>query len=165
MENLTKKCTICKTEKPIGQFYKRSDEWGGLKSDCKQCFKKRAKPHTYAYIYRELDKRATYYINNLIGTNLRWLLKHSSKRSKYEAILGYTLKELRGRLINTMPDGYTWDCFVLGELEIDHIIPRSQYTFSDISDASVRECWAIRNLRLLTKEDNRKKNRTIQGSI
>lgn len=158
MENLFKKCSKCNKIKSVYEFYERKDGKGGYRSDCKKCYYKRIKHTTYKSFYNLLKKSPLHKINNLIATNLRHALKRNYKESKYEGILGYYLLDLRDHLIQTIPMGYTWNDYVDGKLEIDHIMPRRKFNYIKINDQQVKECWSLKNLRLLEAKENRKRN-------
>ena len=95
----------------------------------------------------------------IIGKRMNCMMRKSLKKGKdgysWEKLLGYTRKQLFEHLDSTMPDGYTWDD--LADLHIDHIIPRSSFTFNDYSDADVKKCWAMDNLQFLPAVENMQK--------
>lgn len=79
----------------------------------------------------------------------------TSKQGRtWPELVGYTIVELEARLKATMPAGYTWADYLDGLLQIDHIIPASVFNFTSPDDIDFKRCWALANLRLLTKEDN-----------
>lgn len=47
------------------------------------------------------------------------------------------------------------------DYEIDHIIPVSLYKFEEMGDGEFRKCWDLRNLRVVTKEENVKKSNDL----
>lgn len=149
-----KQCSRCREIKPISLFYKRTDRIEKTRSDCKDCFKSRTAESTNKRTSRILKFSEFHRLNNLIGTSIRQALRENYKKSKYEAILGYTLSDLRDRLQSTIPNGFSWNDFGLGILEVDHIKPKFKFHFSDINDFQLKECWSLDNLRLITREDN-----------
>jgi 5-methylcytosine-specific restriction endonuclease McrA len=76
----------------------------------------------------------------------------------WETYVGYTLEELIKRLKKTIPNGYTWQNYINGKLEIDHIIPISIFNFNKPEDYDFQRCWALENLRLLPAIENKIKN-------
>lgn len=94
-------------------------------------------------------------IGKRISAGIRKSLKNGKNGYSWEKLLGYTRKQLCAHLTTTMPDGYTWDD--LDDLHIDHIIPKSSFTFNDYSDVGFKECWSIDNLRFLSAIENMQK--------
>ncbi len=45
--------------------------------------------------------------------------------------------------------------------EIDHIIPVSLYDLKLMGDKEFRKCWGLKNLRIITKEENVKKGNEL----
>jgi hypothetical protein len=78
------------------------------------------------------------------------------RRPTFE-LLGYTAEALEARLRATLPAGFTWDDFTAGRLEIDHIVPITAFCFSSPEHPDFARCWALSNLQLLPKPENRRK--------
>lgn len=78
------------------------------------------------------------------------------RRPTFE-VLGYTAEALEARLRATLPVGSTWDDFLAGRLEIDHIVPIAAFCFASPSHPDFARCWALSNLQLLPKRENRRK--------
>ena len=100
-------------------------------------------------------------ISNTIRTSMRNCVIGKQQFSYIEDVLGYTIDELYKRLNETMPDGYTWDDFIGGDLHIDHIIPVSVFNFDNPSHIDFKRCWALDNLQLLPARENCVKNAKI----
>ena len=49
--------------------------------------------------------------------------------------------------------------------EIDHIIPVSLYDFKVMGDEEFRRCWGLRNLRVISKEENVKKGNDLDMNL
>jgi len=88
-------------------------------------------------------------------------LKKNKKGQSWEMLVGYTLDNLIERLESTMPGNYTWQDFLQGKLHVDHIIPKSIFSYINPDDEEFKKCWALNNLQLLTAEDNMKKGNNI----
>ena len=65
--------------------------------------------------------------------------------------------KLIDHLKQTVPAGYTWDDYLKGTLELDHIVPVNSFDFKSVRDQAFARCWAMSNLRLLTREENLKR--------
>jgi hypothetical protein len=88
---------------------------------------------------------------------------YSALRSKkagrsWETLVGYTLNDLIAHFESLFVDGMGWHN--IGLWEIDHVIPRSAFTYTSPEDSAFKDCWGLANLQPLWKSDNRsKKNR------
>ena len=105
---------------------------------------------------------------NLIN-KMRNLMRHSLKGNKagrhWENLVDYTLKDLIKRLKRTMPKGYTWQDFIEGKLQIDHIIPISVFNFTKPEHIDFRRCWTLDNLQLLPANENLIKRNKLNKSF
>jgi len=103
-----------------------------------------------------------------ISGNLKRRGSHKQGR-EWEKLVGYNSKELKKRLKKTMPEGYTWQDFLSGELHIDHIIPVKVFNFTRPEHTDFKRCWALSNLRLLPAKENLTKgarlNRPFQPAL
>lgn len=64
-------------------------------------------------------------------------------------------------LKGTIPDGYSWDDFMSGELHIDHIYPISRFNITSVDCDDFKECWSLSNLQLLARLDNISKGNRV----
>ena len=115
---------------------------------------------------RQYDKNRNkldlkYNLNHRISEVIRQSLKGNKVGRHWEDLAGYTLKDLIKRLKHTMPEGYNWNDYLKGKLEIDHIIPKSVFNFTKPEHTDFKRCWALSNLRLLPKRENRIKHNKL----
>ena len=116
---------------------------------------RREKANKYHKEYRNKS------IKNILTDRIRHLINYSLRRKgikehgKCWVLLGFTVKQLKESLTKTMPKGYTWQDFLDGKLDIDHIKPVKKFNYNNTEDKEFKECWNINNLRLLTVYDNR----------
>ncbi|GAI07194.1 unnamed protein product, partial [marine sediment metagenome] len=111
-------------------------------------------------------------LNNRIRENISGCLKrrggHKQGR-RWEKLVGYNFRELKKRLTETMPVGYTWKDFLSAKLHIDHIIPIDAFNFTRPEHTDFKRCWALSNLRLLPARENLikgvKLNRPFQPAL
>jgi len=102
-------------------------------------------------------------IKNLLTARMRSLINNSARHLNKNIIteriplkcLNYNIFDLIKRLKKTMPEGYTWQDFLEGKLDIDHIKPAILFNYKSIKDKEFQECWGLNNLRLLTVYENR----------
>lgn len=76
------------------------------------------------------------------------------KTNRWQDLVGYTVDQLKDRLVSTLPPGYTWDDYMNGTLHIDHIVPLCAFNYERDTDIDFRRAWALSNLRLLPSEEN-----------
>lgn len=103
------------------------------------------------------DKRKTdlkYNLNSKIRTAMWKSLKGEKAGKHWGELVGYSLKKLIKRLKKTMPEGYNWQDYMEGRLNIDHKIPISVFNFTKPEHPDFERCWALKNLRLLTAKEN-----------
>jgi hypothetical protein len=94
-------------------------------------------------------------IYHRIGQSIRSALRGAKRRCSWELILGYSREELRCYLESQFTAGMTWEKFLAGEIDIDHIRPRMTFSYSSMHDPQFKECWALSNLRPMWARDNR----------
>jgi len=108
-------------------------------------------------------------IKNLLTERILHLIRYSLKRRNIKKtgylkdILGYSIKQLENRLNKTMPVGYTWNDFLTGKLDIDHIRSIRLFNYDSQDDPKFKKCWALSNLRLLTIHDNRSRKFNVSN--
>ena len=83
----------------------------------------------------------------------------------WESWVGYGLHDLCNRLIETLPEGFTWIDYLDGKLELDHIMPVSAFDYETPDDPEFKECWKLENLRLVTPKENHEKGSKILKQI
>jgi hypothetical protein len=82
-----------------------------------------------------------------------WYALHNNKGGHtWEDIVGYTLTDLQQHLESLFQPGMSWDNY--GEWHVDHIHPKSSFTFTSRDDPEFRKCWALDNLQPLWAADN-----------
>jgi hypothetical protein len=102
------------------------------------------------------------YISKNIGTGI-WRSLHKNKNgAHWESLVGYTMGDLKKRLIKTIPKGYTLQDYIKGKLHIDHIIPISAFNYQTAGDLDFKQCWGLKNLQLLPATDNMSKKAKIK---
>jgi excisionase family DNA binding protein len=84
-------------------------------------------------------------------------LKKNLRGHKWESVVGYDLDTLKRRLKRTIPEGYSWQDFINGNLHLDHIIPGSAFNIENIDSLDLKRSWELRNLRLIPAKENIKK--------
>jgi len=146
-------------------YYKKWRENNPIKAKIinKRCNDKRRKNSKYKSWCKTYARK---YMRNRLRIDLKFNLSHRIKKSIWETlnrnkngnhwenIVGYTLKSLIKRLKTTIPKRYSWQDFLNGKLQIDHIIPIRAFVFDSPEDEEFKQCWSLGNLRLLPTEEN-----------
>lgn len=96
-----------------------------------------------------------------LSSLLRASLKSGAKSKKMEALLGYSVQDLRLHLERGFKDSMTWDAFLSGKIHIDHIRPVSSFDITSDQCADFKACWALSNLQPLWAFDNLSKGAKI----
>jgi len=115
-----------------------------------------------AWSKRNTDKKRSTpkgIIDHRMNTAIRIALFGRKQYRKWNDLVGYSTSDLINRLFETMPAGYSWD--KIGELHIDHIIPKSRFKYKSTDDKSFKECWALENLQLLPALANMSKGNKL----
>lgn len=99
---------------------------------------------------------AQYVINDRIGSGIYESLKERKAGRAWEALVGYTLGDLMVHLERQFAKGMSWEN--RSDWDIDHIIPRSAFSFNSAEDAEFKACWALTNLRPLWSAVNQSKH-------
>lgn len=84
------------------------------------------------------------------------------KGRPWELVAGYSAETLLAHLERQFLPGMTWANYGrgAGRWHIDHILPRTHFSFKSADDAEFKACWALSNLRPLWGVDNIRKHAT-----
>lgn len=102
-----------------------------------------------------------YKISKSISANIRDSIKNNKNGRHWEIIVGYSLNELINHLEKQFKQGMTWENYGRFGWHIDHIKPKSSFSYKSYEDEDFKECWALSNLQPLWWEDNLKKGTKI----
>ena len=124
----------------------------------------------FSYKKYQTDRRKTderFRLDRDISRSIRRALKITirNKENHWKIILGYTIRELKAKLISTIPEGYTWQDYLDCRLELDHIKPIRIYKYSKTTHIGFRMAWDLDNLRLLPKKINRIKGGSLNSFV
>jgi hypothetical protein len=98
-------------------------------------------------------------LHHRISSSIYHALKATKTRKggrNWEAVVGYSIQELKTHLERQFLPGMSWDN--MGEWHIDHIRPRAMFRYESESDPDFKECWGLLNLRPLWATDNQQKH-------
>ena len=99
---------------------------------------------------RESDP--VFVLNQRMSHQIRQALLCKKERQRWEALVGYTVRDLRERLESCFTEGMGWDN--MSEWHIDHIRPKTSFTYTTTADPAFKECWSLTNLQPLWAHDN-----------
>ncbi len=105
-------------------------------------------------------------IHSSVSRAMRSALAKGGKegRTTFE-ILGYSREELMAHLERQFKPGMSWDNYGLHGWHIDHVVPKSLFTFNSIDDQAFKVCWALSNLQPLWASENRRKFNKYDGRV
>ena len=128
---------------------RQAAEWSARNAD-----RKRELTREWYRIKRKTDPM--YRLRSAISAYVYWCLKSRKNGQRTEALLGYTMADLRIHLERQFLPGMSWENY--GEWHVDHILPVASFNFSSADDPEFRACWALTNLRPLWAADNLSKS-------
>ena len=103
-------------------------------------------------------------INDCITQAIYQSLRGKKAGRKWETLVGYTLKNLVEHLENLFDKNMSWDN--QGSYwDIDHIIPKSSFSYSTAEDSEFKKCWALENLQPMEHIANLKKGVKVSGGF
>lgn len=160
----TKKCSKCKENLSLDNFYKDKKSKDGKQSVCKNCKKKlineyyKHNPHKRSKISKESNLKK--YYKNKVSMNFSRRMRKSLNGLKdgmsWTKLVDYDLIDLKNHLEKQFTEGMSWDNY--GEWHIDHKIPISKFNITSVEDDDFKKCWALDNLQPLWGLDNIKKS-------
>jgi hypothetical protein len=186
---LEKCCSKCASILPATRAYFNKSSCGsyGLTASCVDCLRaahaKRARENP-----EELRERArAYYAKNAprklaqqkikrrtdpafaIHMRVSSSVRNSLGRARLDAswikLLSFSAADLHKHLERQFTEGMTWERFMAGEIEIDHIIPVSFFRPKSEDSLEFKMCWNLKNLQPLWRLDNRLKRDTLPANF
>jgi len=85
----------------------------------------------------------------------------SKNRKQWENIVGYTSQDLKEHIESLFDKNMSWQKYLNGEIQIDHIIPISFFVYTSTDDIEFKYCWSLDNLQPLWAKDNLEKHDKI----
>jgi hypothetical protein len=151
------------------EIQKRKKEWNLINSEkLKNYHKKRnANPLIKKQINLQRQIRYRKDENYKLYKSIRkfiFLGLKENKKSSVKNLLDFTFEELKLFLKNHLSSIYTWQDYLDGILELDHIIPMSWFSWKYEEDEEFKLCFQKRNFQLLSSNENRCKSSKYAGS-
>lgn len=154
----TKCCLWCKTqfitEHPLKVFCSEACQYSNKLAAGRG--KKRQRSEESKRLRKTNERRVLY---ERVGSLLRATLKLRAvqKTRKTFDLLGFSPAELKARLVSTLKEDWTWEDYLVGKLELDHMTPDSWHNYSSVNDEEFKKSWGLENLQLLPKRQNSSK--------
>ena len=101
-------------------------------------------------------KDISFRLNLNIGCAISSSLCGEKRWRKWQKLLGYTINDLIKHIEKQFEPWMNWDNY--GKWHIDHIKPKSLFSFNVPEDSEFKECWSLSNLQPLEAIKNIKKS-------
>lgn len=95
--------------------------------------------------------------------SVRYALHTGGDSSTIEALLGYSMTQLRTHLERQFTRGMSWQAYGKDGWHIDHILPKKCFNLKTLE--GVRAYWSLSNLRPLSAERNLAKGARIESLL
>lgn len=184
-----RRCTACAEVLPANSAYFNRSSKGsyGLTASCTECLKKayakratvdREKLNAQAResylrnaprkLAEQKVKRRTnpaFAIHMRVSSSVRNSLGRSRLDTSWIKLLDFSAADLHSHLERQFTEGMTWERFMAGDIEIDHVIPVSFFRPKEVDSVEFRMCWNLKNLQPLWRLDNRLKRDTLPANF
>lgn len=177
------------TVKPLAEFYIQPRYKDGYSNYCKECLggyaKKYSQEHkeqnriyyqqyrlkypercrAYARVAMEkVQKTPQGKLNNHTALVMYSFLNQEKYNAYWKNHFDYTLDELKDHLEKQFIGNMSWSNY--GSVwHVDHIIPKSTFTFTSSEDTQFKECWNLNNLRPVWAIVNISKNDKLDTKL
>ncbi|KJR48409.1 Phage protein [Desulfosporosinus sp. I2] len=141
-------CSYCKMEYVVQGYKARTTKY------CSKLCQAEHRAKT-----RSPEEIAMKKVNGRMGSLMWYSIKGNKNGSKWEALAGYSLTDLKWHLESLFKEGMSWNN--MGLWHIDHIVPRSAFNYSYPDDPGFKVCWSLANLQPLWAEENLRKSNKI----
>lgn len=92
-------------------------------------------------------------LNNNMAVVIWMAIKQNKAGRKWESLVGYTLQDLMRHLERLFTPEMSWQNYG-SYWWLDHIRPRSLFSFMIAEEQAFKDCWALENLQPLEKIAN-----------
>lgn len=101
-------------------------------------------------------------VDDAISGGIWRALKGKKGGKSWRTMVDYTLDDLMDHLEKQFAPGMTWENYGRGGWEVDHIIPRSVFNYTDSAHLDFKRCWALDNLQPMWTVDNQSKGSRLE---
>ena len=118
----------------------------------KKAIRVKKRPYFREYIKERTKTDPQFHLNKVIHTAIYQSLKGKKVGRHWEDLVGYTLQDLMQHLENQFENWMNWENY--GLWHVDHIKPKSLFSYILPEDPEFKECWALDNLQPLERMEN-----------
>lgn len=113
--------------------------------------------------YKTPDERTLMYerLSACLRNHLK--AKNVKKTNATQYLIDFTIDQLKERLLSTLGEGWCWDDYISGKLQMDHIIPDSWFRYTSVEEIEFKRCWGLSNFQLVPKGQNASKSDRYMG--
>jgi hypothetical protein len=163
----TKICSKCKILQDLDNFCKDSKSKDSKQSYCKICksksineyYKTNPKKRPKKTKKQLLDNYYKHRVNRNFSRRMRKSLNGLKDGMSWEQLVEYNVLDLKKHLEGLFTEGMSWENY--GKWHIDHIIPISSFTITNVNCGDFKTCWSLNNLQPLWAMDNIKKSNNL----
>jgi len=158
-------CASCEEQLPFYDFHVRWDSHRARDKHCKQCIRDRSNKHQKTSQHQEA---ITTKIRRIVGIGIKSHIRRNRGEypeeidmklmwQKLKQHCGYDQFDLKEHIETQFSDNMTWDSWGRPDKakregfswNIDHIVPKSSFYYTNLDDPDFKECWKLDNLRPL----------------
>lgn len=143
-----RQCTVCERSVTVRPYESATKRFCSCR--CKAVAQRKVRTA------REITQRR---LEVRIASLMGYSLKGRKAGCRWEVLVGYTLSDLMAHLEARFVDGMNWSN--IGQWHIDHIRPRSAFSYEGPNDPQFLACWALDNLQPLWARDNMSKGARV----
>lgn len=103
-------------------------------------------------------------LNQSIRKSMSQALKNNKSGRHWENLVPYTLSSLKKHLEDRFEPRMKWKDYSYSGWQIDHIIPKSFFSYKYPEDKEFQKCWSLENLQPLWAEENMRKSDNLDWS-
>lgn len=107
----------------------------------------------------KIDKCISNYLRRIILSNF-----DGKTTCIYQEFLNFNILQFKNYFEKLFTPEMNWSNYG-SYWEIDHIVPKKTFNYSNVTDEQFKICWSLKNLRPLTAEENRKRPRGCGSDI
>lgn len=111
--------------------------------------------------YQKKGRSVAEVIDGRMRVMIRRSLRTGKNNKSWRSLVDFSIEDFRSHMERQFTEGMSWDRFLSGDIEIDHILPVSSFNIVGPDCSEFKACWSLGNLRPLWKEDNNKKRSKV----
>ena len=97
-----------------------------------------------------------------MGQAIRRALRGYKFRRRWESLVDFDIDTLKSHLEKQFTSEMTWENYG-SYWHVDHMIPKSWFTYKEFSDEEFKKCWSLDNLQPLEAKENIKKGNRFKS--